>query len=215
MAATGFDRSLEQRREALTRANEIRSKRAALKRELKAGRVDVRELLIDPPDHMLTAKVYDVLRACPKYGRVKVNKVLQVCQVSPAKTVGGLSERQRASLISMLRLRAPSARTGNCGGTNATSQHMRALADANVARLDRAEIRAQVATGQRTVTDVLRADLRAVDTMRVADLIMAQHRWGASRTRRLLRSLELSETKTIGTLTARQRRVLVEALDYA
>ena len=35
--------------------------------------------------------------------RVKVNKVLQVCRISPSKTIGGLSERQRAELISMLR----------------------------------------------------------------------------------------------------------------
>ena len=44
-----------------------------------------------------------MLLAVPKYGRVKVNKVLQVCRISPSKTIGGLSERQRAEFITMLR----------------------------------------------------------------------------------------------------------------
>ena len=97
------ERSLVQRMEALQRANEIRTRRASLKRDLKAGRVSIHLLLMEPPDYIETAKVFDMLLAVPKYGRVKVNKVLQVCRISPSKTIGGLSERQRAELISMLR----------------------------------------------------------------------------------------------------------------
>jgi hypothetical protein len=97
------ERSLVQRMEALQRANEIRTRRAALKRDLKAGRASIEKLLDDPPDFIETAKVFDMLLAVPKYGRVKVNKVLQVCRISPSKTIGGLSDRQRAELVSMLR----------------------------------------------------------------------------------------------------------------
>jgi len=97
------ERSLVQRMEALQRANEIRTRRASLKRDLKAGRISIHLLLMEPPDYIETAKVFDMLLAVPKYGRVKVNKVLQVCRISPSKTIGGLSERQRAELISMLR----------------------------------------------------------------------------------------------------------------
>ena len=85
--------------EALQRANDIRTRRASLKRDLKAGRVSIHLLLMEPPDYIETAKVFDMLLAVPKYGRVKVNKVLQVCRISPSKTIGGLSERQRAELI--------------------------------------------------------------------------------------------------------------------
>jgi hypothetical protein len=49
--------------------------------------------------------VFDMLLAVPKYGRVKVNKVLQQCRISPSKTIGGLSQRQRTELVSMLRRR--------------------------------------------------------------------------------------------------------------
>src|SRR3954463_4119789 len=94
------DRSLNQRRDALQRANEIRTRRAQLKKDLKAGRVSIHQLLLDPPEYLQTAKVFDMLLAVPKYGRVKVNKVLQQCRISPSKTIGGLSQRQRSELVS-------------------------------------------------------------------------------------------------------------------
>ena len=97
------ERSLTQRMEALTRANEIRTRRAQLKRDLKAGRVSIHDLLLEPPTYVETAKVFDMLLAVPKYGRVKVNKVLQQCRISPSKTIGGLSQRQRTERVSMLR----------------------------------------------------------------------------------------------------------------
>ena len=97
------ERSLVQRMDALQRANEIRTRRAQLKRDLKAGRVSIHDLLLTPPDYVETAKVFDMLLAVPKYGRVKVNKILVTCRISPSKTIGGLSERQRNELVSLLR----------------------------------------------------------------------------------------------------------------
>ena len=97
------ERSLTQRMDALKRANDIRTRRASLKRDLKAGRVHIHGLLLDPPEYLETAKVFDLLLAVPKYGRVKVNRILTQCRISPSKTVGGLSERQRNELVSFLR----------------------------------------------------------------------------------------------------------------
>ena len=89
--------------DALARANVIRSQRAQLKRDLKAGRHSVHQLVLSPPEFVETAKVFDMLLAVPKYGRVKVNKILVHCRISPSKTIGGLSDRQRSELASMLR----------------------------------------------------------------------------------------------------------------
>ncbi|HEY8638184.1 MAG TPA: integration host factor, actinobacterial type [Solirubrobacterales bacterium] len=89
--------------EALQRANEIRTRRAQLKRDLKAQRASIHQLLLEPPEYLETAKVFDMLLSVPKYGRVKVNKILQQCRISPSKTIGGLSERQRSELVSLLR----------------------------------------------------------------------------------------------------------------
>ena len=46
------ERSLVQRMEALQRANDIRSRRAQLKRDLKAGRQPIHELLLEPPEYL-------------------------------------------------------------------------------------------------------------------------------------------------------------------
>jgi hypothetical protein len=97
------ERSLNQRMDALARANRIRTERAQLKRDLKAGRLSIHTLLANPPEYVETAKVFDMLLAVPKYGRVKVNKILALCRISPSKTIGGLSERQRSELVSLLR----------------------------------------------------------------------------------------------------------------
>jgi len=97
------ERSLTQRLDALQRANEIRTKRAQLKKDLKGGRASIHALLENPPEYVKTAKVMDMLLAVPKYGRVKAHKVLQQCRISPSKTIGGLSERQRTELVSLLR----------------------------------------------------------------------------------------------------------------
>jgi hypothetical protein len=96
------ERSLDQRMDALGRANEVRALRAQLKRDLKAGRVSIGALLLDPPPCLETAKVFNMLLALPGYGSVKATKILHGCRVSPSKTFGGLSERQRAELAGRL-----------------------------------------------------------------------------------------------------------------
>ena len=97
------ERTHDQRMRALRRANEIRSRRAQLKRDLKAGKAKVETLLLDPPEYVLSAKAFDMILAVPKYGRVKANRILNQCRISPSKTIGGLSERQRAELVALLR----------------------------------------------------------------------------------------------------------------
>lgn len=81
----------------------IRTRRANLKRDLKAGRKSIVEILVDPPDYTETMKLFDLLLATPKYGRVKVNRALFECRISVSKTVGGLSLRQRSDIIYRLK----------------------------------------------------------------------------------------------------------------
>ena len=96
-------RSPDQRLSALQRANEIRLGRSQLKKELAAGSCRLDDLLAGPPELARGAKVYDLLLAVPKLGRVRVSKLLRHCRISEAKTLGGLNERQRAELIASLR----------------------------------------------------------------------------------------------------------------
>ena len=99
--ATAPVRSLDQRMEALARANDIRVRRAQLKKDLKLGKVQIEEILNDPPAYGGTAKVFERRMAVPKFGRVKAARVLHQCRISQSKTVGGLSDRQRAELIGL------------------------------------------------------------------------------------------------------------------
>ena len=94
-------RSLDQRMDALKRANDVRVRRAKLKKDLKDGRVRIETILGNPPEYVETAKVIDILMAVPKFGRVKAARFLSICRISQSKTIGGLSERQRTELIEL------------------------------------------------------------------------------------------------------------------
>jgi hypothetical protein len=95
-------RSPDQRMDALKRANDIRVRRAKLKKDLKVGRARIDSILREPPDYVATAKVFDMLMAVPKFGRVKATRFLNQARISQSKTVGGLSDRQRSELIGLL-----------------------------------------------------------------------------------------------------------------
>src|ERR1700683_3181636 len=92
------------------------------------------------------------------------------------------------------------------------SQHMRALARANEVRLARADLKRRVMDGEMTAADVILASPWEAETMCVAELLMSQHRWGHTRARRFLATIPMTETKTIGSMTPRQRQSLAELL---
>ena len=96
--------------------------------------------------------------------------------------------------------------------TAPAAQHMRALAQANRVRLARAELKRQVAEGETSVAEVVLECPWEAASMSIAELLLSQHRWGRTRCRRFLASIPMSETKTIGSLTDRQRRELAGLL---
>ncbi len=76
-------------------------RRAKLKKDLKSGEVSIEQILREPREYVSTAKVFDMLLAIPKFGRVKAARMLNQCRISQSKTVGGLSDRQRQELIAL------------------------------------------------------------------------------------------------------------------
>lgn len=101
-ASATSDRSLAQRREALEYANEIRMRRAQLKRDLTAGRQSLVPLVLDPPEWAHSMKVFEALMACHRVGQVKALKLLNRAGMSPAKRMAGTSARQRQALAAEL-----------------------------------------------------------------------------------------------------------------
>ena len=91
-------------------------------------------------------------------------------------------------------------------------QHLRALARANEVRLARADLKRRVAEGEITAADVIQRSPWEAETMSVADLLMSQRRWGHTRCRKFLQSIPLSENKSVGSMTERQRRAVASML---
>ena len=94
-------------------------------------------------------------------------------------------------------------------------QHMRALARANQVRLARAELKRRVAADEVDVADVILRCPWEATSMAVGDLLMSQRRWGQTRCRRFLAQIPMSEKKTVGSMTDRQRRTLAAMLASA
>ena len=94
-------------------------------------------------------------------------------------------------------------------------QYMRALERANKVRLARADLKRRIATGDVEVAEVILDCPWEAESMAVADLLMSQRRWGQTRCRKFLSQIPMSEKKTVGSMTARQRRTLAAMLGQA
>jgi hypothetical protein len=92
-------------------------------------------------------------------------------------------------------------------------QYMRALERANQVRLARASLKRRVALGELEVGEVILGCPWEAESMAVADLLMSQRRWGQTRCRKFLSQIPMSEKKTIGSMTERQRRTLAMMLN--
>jgi hypothetical protein len=91
-------------------------------------------------------------------------------------------------------------------------QHVHALERANDVRCGRAALKRSIAEGRTDVSEVLLAPPPIVSKMALGDLLMSQKGWGRVRSSRFLRSAGLTEIKTLGNLTQRQRHSLAVLL---
>ncbi len=122
----------------------------------------------------------------------------------------------------MLSPHDPAVATGRVPKMNATAtvapagpQYMRALERANKVRLARADLKRRIATGEVHVGEVILDCPWEAQSMAVADLLMSQRRWGQTRCRKFLAQIPMSEKKTVGSMTERQRRTLAAMLGRA
>jgi hypothetical protein len=89
---------VDQRREALALANEVRMQRAALKAQLKRGELSITSLIDEPPQYLATARISGLLKALPTYGPIKVERLLKACQVAPERPSPASTSVSGASL---------------------------------------------------------------------------------------------------------------------
>jgi hypothetical protein len=91
-------------------------------------------------------------------------------------------------------------------------QRLRALERANAVRLARAELKRQIAEGEAFAADIILAPPGEALSWAIGELLMSQRRWGTTRCRKFLARYHMTETKPLGALTPRQRRVLADEL---
>lgn len=96
------ERTSQERFTALEEANRVRFARAAAKRDLKSGSLDIYDLLMEPSEELKGAKVEEMLLAMRGMGRIKVTRLLRDAKISRSKTLVGLTHGQRDRLIRAL-----------------------------------------------------------------------------------------------------------------
>jgi hypothetical protein len=94
-------------------------------------------------------------------------------------------------------------------------QRLRALGRANEIRLARAALKRQIARGEITVAEVILSPPEAAGSWSMSELLMSQRRWGNERCRKFLKHNGIYELKPVGTLTERQRLMLVSQLELS
>jgi hypothetical protein len=87
-------------------------------------------------------------------------------------------------------------------------QRLLALDRANDIRIARAALKRRLHAGQITPAEAILSGSRDLKTMTVDELLRSQRGWGPKRSSGVLRSVRLSDTKTLGSLTERQRVTL-------
>jgi hypothetical protein len=98
-------------------------------------------------------------------------------------------------------------------GASPQERRLLALDRANHIRLARAALKRQLRAGELAPADTILGGSSDTDTMTVAELLRSQRGWGPKRSSKVLRSVSLSESKTLGSLTERQRATLVGVID--
>jgi hypothetical protein len=83
---------------------------------------------------------------------------------------------------------------------------------ANDIRVSRAAVRRRIASGTISPSEALLSCPSEVETMSVFRFLRGERRWGPARCRMVLTAVQLSEIKTIGSLTERQRSLVVAVL---
>jgi hypothetical protein len=87
---------------ALERANEVRLARAALKRRVAFGKVDVAEVILCCPWEAHSMAVGELLMSQRRWGQIRCRRFLSQIPISEKKAIGSMTERQCRALAVML-----------------------------------------------------------------------------------------------------------------
>ena len=89
---------------------------------------------------------------------------------------------------------------------------MAALRQANGVRTRRAQLKREIGEGSTKLDDLLAQSPNSIETAKVRDLLLSVSGIGPSIASRMLRRCDITESKTAGGLTGRQRTRLIGLL---
>ncbi|MBO8125979.1 MAG: integration host factor [Firmicutes bacterium] len=93
----------EEKRKALKKAQEMRSRRAEIRKKLKCGELSLADVLAQTDDEAIARmRVAYLLESLPKIGKVSTKKIMKEIGINESRRVQGLGERQRAELLERL-----------------------------------------------------------------------------------------------------------------
>ncbi len=95
------ERTADERRRALDRAQEVRRERASIRTALKSGSLDPMAALDDV--RCAGARVRWFLESLPGVGAARAETLMRDLAIAPTRRLAGLSDRQRAGLTAHLR----------------------------------------------------------------------------------------------------------------
>ncbi len=91
------------RKVALQKAAEARQKRAALRQQIKSGKMSFADVMKKSDDPIVARmKVSTLLESLPGFGKAKAAKIMSELEISESRRVQGLGARQKQQLMERL-----------------------------------------------------------------------------------------------------------------
>ncbi len=95
--------SPEERSKALAKAQKIRSERMEVRKQLKAGKLNLADVLNNAEDEVYAKmRVKYLLESLPQVGKITAQKVMEEVGIDEARRIQGLGARQKALLLEKL-----------------------------------------------------------------------------------------------------------------
>lgn len=92
-----------EKRAALKKAQEMRSKRAQLRAKLKSGSVTLQEVLDSSDDEVIARmRVAYLIQSLPQVGKVTSKRIMEEIGINENRRVQGLGRRQISALLERL-----------------------------------------------------------------------------------------------------------------
>ncbi len=95
--------TLEQKKKALQKAQDMRSRRKGIRERLKKGSMSLKQVLDAKSDEVLgKMRVAYLLASLPRVGKTTARKIMEEIGIDEARRVQGLGKRQREALLERL-----------------------------------------------------------------------------------------------------------------